>query len=67
MALEELGARGTDLAEMDQVSYFKLRRREKEEKWVKIPFCASLTWQTGAFLQRISAGQDKMMIYKNCH
>lgn len=35
---------GTDLAEMDQVSYFTLRRREKE-KWVKIPVCASLTWQ----------------------
>lgn len=63
MALEELGARGTDLAEMDQVSYFKLRRREKEEKWVKIPFCASLTWQTGAFFaenQRRTARDDEI-------
>ena len=32
LALEELGARGTDLAEMDQVSYFKLRRRERKRK-----------------------------------
>lgn len=37
MALEELGAQGTDLTEMVQVSYFILRRREKEEKMGQDP------------------------------
>lgn len=54
---EELRARGTDLAEMAQVSNFILRRREegrqKKKKWVNIPFCASLTWQTGAWVTTI--------------
>lgn len=58
---EELRARGTDLAEMAQVSNFILRRREegrqkekkRRKKWLKIPFCASLTWQTGAWVTTI--------------
>lgn len=37
LVLEELGARGTDLAEMDPVSYFILGRREKEEKMGQDP------------------------------
>lgn len=34
LALEELGARGTDFPEMVQVSYFILRRREKRRRKV---------------------------------
>lgn len=65
--LEEPG-RQTDWAEMDQVSCFRLRRREREkeeEKWVKISFCASLTWQTGAFCRGMIAGHDGMIIMRH--
>lgn len=42
---------GKDLAEMDEVSYFTLRRRRGgwKKKWVRTQIFVSLMWHSGAF------------------
>lgn len=63
MALEELGAQGTDLAEMVQVSYFILRRREKEENGSRSHFAPPSRGTLAHFVgNRRRAGGDDVIV-----
>lgn len=61
LAQDELGALGTDLAEMDQVSYFSMRGEKREKVGQDVILRLPQSQRNAQVFCRIGAGRDGMI------